>query len=285
MLFVACFSALLFALSKDHVVAIFQPKGVIAMAERNLIFTAFALMLIVVVPVYILTLFIALRYRAGNTKAKYTPTRDRDLLEEFIWWAIPCVIVSALAIVTWKSSHQLDPFQPLESANTPMTIEVVALNWKWLFIYPKEGIASVNFVEFPENTSVDFKITSGAAMNSFWIPQLGGQIYAMSGMVTHLHLDGEAGEYAGASANLSGRGFSGMHFVAKVVSRPEFDAWVSSIQLVAPSILDSYSFHELQKESVDEPVSTFRLSEYPVFDSVLDSYMAPGTMHTMNMNI
>ena len=276
------FGALLYGLTSGHTVSILQPKGIVATSERNLIFTAFALMLTVVIPVYILAFFISWWYRAGNTHATYTPTSDKNWLEEFIWWAVPCVVIFALAIITWRSSHELDPFKPLESSNAPMTIEVIALNWKWLFIYPKEGIATVNFVEFPADTPVDFKITSDAPMNSFWIPRLGGQIYAMPGMVTHLHLSGETGEYEGASANLSGKGFSGMRFIAKVVSRADFDSWALSTQF-SQNALDSYAFRQLEKDSVNEPVSYFRLSEYPVFDSTVDSYMPAQTMHDMTI--
>ena len=163
-----------------------------------------------------------------------------------------------------------------------MTIEVIALNWKWLFIYPDERIATINFVEFPANTPIDFKITADAPMNSFWIPQLAGQIYAMPGMVTHLQVEGAPGEYSGVSSNLSGKGFAGMRFVAKAVSRNEFDQWVRTVRPATPYILDEQTYAELRNDSENEPVTFFGLGSYPIFNSVVDSYMSSKNTNTMN---
>jgi len=171
-----------------HSIAVLNPQGFIANKERGLIVTITLLMLIVVIPVFALTFAIAWKYREGNTAARYSPEWDHNRWVEAVWWAVPLVLITVISMISWSSSHELDPFRPLRSANPPITIQVVALQWKWLFIYPDQNIATVNFVQFPANTPVDFQITSDAPMNSFWIPQLGGQIYAMAGMSTQLHL-------------------------------------------------------------------------------------------------
>src|SRR5688572_21939694 len=169
-------------------VAVLEPAGSIAERQRGLIIFASLLSLIVVVPVFALTFYIAWKYRASNKKAKYTPDWDHHTGIEALWWAIPLALITILSVITYKTSHELDPFRPIASDKKPLTVQVVALQWKWLFIYPEQNIASVNFVQFPEDRPVNFQITSDAPMNSFWIPQLGGQMYAMSGMNTKLHL-------------------------------------------------------------------------------------------------
>ena len=239
--------------------------------------TATLLMLIVVIPVFALTIFIAWRYRAGNKEARYTPDWDHNRLIEFSWWAIPTIIITGLAIVTWKSSHELDPFRPLSSTTPPMTIQVVAMQWKWLFIYPSQNIASVNFVQFPVNTPINFEITSDAPMNSFWIPRLGGQIYAMSGMSTHLHLMADtAGSYNGSSANISGEGFAGMKFIAKASTAADFDNWLQQMQS-SPDQLSIERYNKLAEPSVDNPPSYYALSEQNLYDELIMKYMMPGS--------
>ena len=162
-------------------------------------------------------------------KAKHAPDWEHNYIAEYCWWGVPIVIIVILAVTTWKSSHDLNPFKPIESEKKPLAIQVVALHWKWLFIYPEQGIATVNFVQFPEKTPINFEITSDAPMNSFWIPQLGGQIYAMPAMRSKLHLiANEIGSFRGVSANISGKGFAGMTFTAKSSSEEDFDAWVQS---------------------------------------------------------
>lgn len=167
---------------------ILDPKGQIAAEQKSLILTATALMLLVVIPVIVMTLVFAWKYRAGNKEAAYEPKWSHSTKIEVVVWLIPCIIIAFLATLTWKSTHKLDPYRPLESDKKAIQVQVVALNWKWLFIYPEQQIASVNELVFPADTPVSFKITSDAAMNSFFIPQLGGQIYAMAGMQTQLHL-------------------------------------------------------------------------------------------------
>ncbi len=255
--------------------AVLTPKGVIAQQERDLIMFASILALTVVIPVFALTFGIAWRYREGNTKAKYTPDWDHHRVIEAIWWLIPLTLITILSVVTWKTSHDLDPFKPLVSDQKPITIQVVALQWKWLFIYPEQNIAMVNFVQFPKNTPIDFEITSDAPMNSFWIPQLGGQIYAMSGMSTHLHLmASEAGDFYGSSANISGAGFAGMHFVARASSDDEFTQWVGSISRDSLS-LNAGEYTNLAKPSRDNPPVFYSAVEDGLYNQVIMKYMAP----------
>jgi cytochrome o ubiquinol oxidase subunit 2 len=173
-----------------------NPKGAIGVEQRTLIITAIALMLIVVVPVIFMAFAFAWKYRASNKDAKYSPNWSHSNKIEAVVWTIPIIIIAILGTITWKTTHELDPFKPIVTDKKPMTIEVVSLDWKWLFIYPEQGIATVNELAFPKDVPVEFKITSNSVMNSFFIPQLGGQIYAMAGMQTKLHLIGnEAGKY------------------------------------------------------------------------------------------
>jgi cytochrome o ubiquinol oxidase subunit 2 len=186
------------------------------------------------------------------------------------------VIIAILAVTTWKSSHELNPFKPLVTGKKPLSIQVVALTWKWLFIYPEQGIATVNFVQFPKNTPINFEITSDAPMNSFWIPQLGGQIYCMPAMRSKLHLIAEeAGDFMGVSANLSGKGFSGMKFTAKSCEESEFSQWVGSVSGSGKQ-LDMQGYRQLAMPSEYHPVEYYTLAQPDLFDRVLMQYMSPN---------
>lgn len=260
-------------------IAILNPKGAIASQQRDLIVAATLLMLIVVVPVFILTFAIAWKYRATNTKARYSPNWDHSRKLETLWWAVPCAIIAVLAVITWQSSHALDPYKPLDMAAKPITIEVVALPWKWLFIYPEQDIATVNFVRFPEDRPVNFRITADAPMNSFWIPQLGGQVYAMAGMETKLHLVAdEPGVYRGGSANLSGEGFADMDFEAKATTQAEFDEWVALVKK-SPHPLDAARYQSLAAPSKNHPIMSYSTRDADLYDKVIMKYMTPGMQH------
>jgi cytochrome o ubiquinol oxidase subunit 2 len=261
---------------KTSNIAVLEPKGIIGAKEKHLIITSSELMLIVVIPVLILTLVFAWRYREGNLKAKHTPDWEHNSIAEYCWWGVPLVIISILAVITYKSSHELNPFKPLESDKKPVTIQVVALQWKWLFIYPEQGVASVNYVAFPVNTPVNFEVTSDAPMNSFWIPQLGGQIYAMPAMRSKLHLmANEPGSFRGLSSNISGKGFAGMTFTAFAGSDQEFDDWISRAQQSAKK-MDIQEYNALVEPSENNPVETYILTDKNLFDEVLMKYMAPA---------
>lgn len=253
---------------------ILSPKGDIGAQEKTLLLTALGLMLLIVVPVIFMTLYFAWKYRASNTDAEYLPKWSHSTRIEVVVWTIPCIIIVILAVLTWKSSHELDPYRPLESTAKPVTIEVVSLDWKWLFIYPEYGIATVNQIAFPVNTPVNFRITSQSVMNSFFIPQLGSQIYSMAGMETKLHLNAfEEGDYAGLSANYSGGGFSGMRFRALAMSQQGFEDWISKAK-AAKQTLTPEVYAELTKPSEHNPVALY--SDVPVgmFDFIVHNQMS-----------
>jgi cytochrome o ubiquinol oxidase subunit 2 len=252
---------------------LFDPKGDIGVQEKNLILIALGLMLLVVIPVIALTLYFAWRYRESNTKAKYAPTWAHSTAIEIVVWTIPCIIVATLAVLIWKTTHSLDPYKPLESNVKPVRVEVVALNWKWLFIYPDYGVASVNQLALPVDTPVDFRLTAESLMNSFFIPQLGSQVYAMSGMQTQLHLIANSeGTYAGRSSAFSGPGFSDMDFNTVVTSRGEFDAWVAHAK-ASPKALDVAAYDVLQQPSRKNAVTLYSNVAPGLFDGIVYQYM------------
>ncbi len=255
--------------------AVLNPQGSIASQQRDLIIISTLVMLVVVLPVFFLTFFIAYRYREGNTKAKYSPNMDGNRAAETIWWTVPLAIIVVLAGIIWKSSHDLDPFKPVVAQKKPITVQVVALEWKWLFIYPEYNIATVNYLQFPEDTPINFRLTSDAPMNSFWIPQLGGQIYAMAGMETQLHLLADKqGEYVGQSANLSGDGFAGMKFKTVASSEKDFELWVDAVRL-APRDLTFDEYHTLAEPSKSEPPKYYASKEKDLFKTVIAKYLSP----------
>jgi cytochrome o ubiquinol oxidase subunit 2 len=259
---------------RNNDIAVLQPRGTIGAQEKHLIILAFLLSLIVVIPVYVMLFGFAWRYREGNKKAKYQPDLSGSRLFESIWWGVPLVLITILGVVTYHSSQQLDPFKSLSSV-PPMRIQVVSLQWKWLFIYPDQNIASVNFAQLPVNTPIKFEITSDAPMNSFWIPQLGGQIYAMSGMATNLNLEAnQIGDYRGVSANISGEGFAAMHFMTRASSQASFDKWADKMRS-APNVLTAAAYQQLSKPSTNASTQDYRSVQANLFDSIVNKYEPP----------
>ena len=256
--------------------ALLNPKGMIAADEKNILIICTLLMLIIVIPVIILTFVIAWRYREGNTKAAYSPNWAHSTLLEIIWWSVPCLIVILLGIITWYSSFRLDPYKSIaEKAHKTITIQVIALEWKWLFIYPEKNIATINFIQFPVDTPIRFLITAEGPMNSFQIPQLAGQIYAMAGMQTKLHLiTNVVGDYQGMSANFSGDGFSDMKFVARASSQKEFDQWVKLVQQSSGQ-LTMQAYNQLIQPSEKHPVTYFSSANKDIFAAVVMKSMMP----------
>lgn len=264
---------------QGHTIAVLEPKGPIGEYERTLILRAVVFMLIVITPVVLLAFFIAWRYRAQNTKAAYKPNWEHSKMNELVWWAIPFEVVLVLGALTWTSTHALDPRKPIAAAEAPMVIRVVALDWKWLFIYPEERIATVNFVEFPVNRPVEFQITADAPMNSFWIPELGGQIYAMTGMVTTLHLMAdEIGDFAGGSSNYSGDGFAQMKFIARASLQEEFDKWVKAVRQ-SPRHLTAEEYNILRKPSVADAIAYYGSVDPSLYASIVAQFTDPITTH------
>lgn len=253
-------------------IPIIFPTGWVAFKERGLLFFIQALMLIVMIPVFIFTFIFSWHYRADNRKAVYDPDLTDHKIAEIIWWGLPLILVTIISIATWYKTHELDPYRPLVSDKKPLTVQVVALQWKWLFIYPEEKVAVINYLAIPEKTPIHFLITSDAPMNSFWIPDLGGQIYAMPGMQTQLHLiANEAGEFRGSSANISGEGFAGMHFITKASNEEDFLAWVNEARN-QPASLDYNLYKQLAEPSKNNPISLYRLEDDQLFKQIIKKY-------------
>jgi cytochrome o ubiquinol oxidase subunit II len=249
---------------------VLDPQGPIASQEQLLLINSTAIMLVVVVPVILATLGFAWWYRSSNARAGRSTDEGYEGRTEFVVWSIPALIVILLGGVIWIGSHQLDPRAPIPGKADPLRVEVVALDWKWLFIYPDQGIAAVNQLVVPVGTPVDFRLTSATVMNSFFIPQLGSQIYTMGGMTTHLNLmAAEAGEYPGFSANFSGDGFAWMRFTAKAVPAGDFDAWVTQVRGTG-SALDDAGYAELAKPSEAVPPTTYRAVAPNLFEYIID---------------
>jgi len=257
--------------------AVLQPHGRIAIAERDLFIDALGLMLLIVVPVIILTIVITWRYKAKNKTAKYEPDWAHSNWLEAACWTPPLIIIAILAVLTWKSSHELDPYKPIVvPGKQPLTVQVVALNWKWLFIMPKQNIASINYLEIPVNTPINFVITADAPMNSFEIPSLAGQIYAMAAMKTQLHITADqVGTYKGLSTNYSGNGFADMTFKIKAVSDDQFDLWVNTVKQL-PEKLTSDRYNQLTYNSTNNKVELFSGVKNNLFNDVVMKYMDPS---------
>ncbi|XID91190.1 ubiquinol oxidase subunit II [Paenibacillaceae bacterium WGS1546] len=255
-------------------VVVLNPKGEIGKHQLDLIVIASILCAIVLVPVLILTFYLVWKYRHRPDKpnrAKYDPTWEHSTKLEAIWWSIPIVIIAILGAVTIRYTYMLEPSKPIKHEAEPIVIQVTSLEWKWLFKYPEQGIASVNYLQFPDNVPIQFQLTSDAPMNSFWIPQLGGQIYTMSGMAMKLHLiANEPGTYMGMSANFSGKEFGKMHFEAKATSQEEFDEWVESVKRSSPP-LTVEGYEELAAPGVSN-VQTYSSIPEGLFERIVTKY-------------
>src|SRR5215469_8536774 len=249
---------------------VLDPRGPIASAERLLLINSTAIMLVVVIPVIVATLAFAWWYRAANTRATRSLDESYEGRVEFVIWSIPVLTVILLGGVIWIGSHQLDPRTPIPAKADPLRVDVVSLDWKWLFIYPDQAVASVNQLVIPVGTPVEFRLTSATVMNSFFVPQLGSQIYTMGGMITHLHLLADnPGEFPGFSAMFSGDGFAEMRFNAKAVPAGDFDAWVGQVRGSA-SALDGATYAELAKPSKAVPPTTYRSVDPKLFERIFD---------------
>lgn len=271
---------------------VLSPSGDIAAQQASLIVWSTILMLIIVVPVIVLTLLFAWRYRSSNKDATYAPDWDHSTSLELVIWAAPLAIIIALGALTWVSTHQLDPYRPLDriaegkpvpEGVEPLVVEVVAMDWKWLFFYPEEGIAVVNELAAPVDRPIKFKITATTMMNSFYIPALAGQIYAMGGMETQLHaVINEVGSYQGFSANYSGAGFNGMRFTFHGLSDADFNQWVKSAKTEGePLQRDNYK--ALEQPSTNNPVQYFSTVAPGLYDTILNRCVDPGTLCMKDM--
>ena len=265
---------------------VMNPAGDIAVQQRDLVVVSVVLMLLIIIPVMALTVFFAWKYRQSNTAAPYEPDWDHSTHLELVIWSMPLLIIICLGAVTWSSTHLLDPYRRLDriapgqaaTLNDPLVVEVVALDWKWLFIYPEYGVAAVNELVAPLDRQIRFKITGTSVMYSFYIPALAGQIYAMPGMETKLHaVINKPGKYEGFSANYSGAGFSNMRFAFHGVDQAGFDAWIAK----AKGSRDKLSrdiYLELEKPSEKVPVKLYSSVDADLYKPILNQCAQPGKM-------
>ncbi len=251
---------------------LFDPKGPVADTQMELIIITTLIMLVVVIPVTIMGVWFPHRYRKGNNKQEYTPDWEHSNVIEAVVWTIPVVIIIALGTVTYFTSYSLDPRKPIESDKDPIVVQVVAMDWKWLFIYPEQGIATINEVVIPVDTPIEFLVTSDTVMNSFFIPNLGSQIYAMSGMENRLNLlASEEGVYQGFSANYSGFGFSGMKFSTLATNSKKFSAWVANVKSAANPLTDEV-LAALRVKSKDVKPIHYSSVNPLLFNEIIEQY-------------
>lgn len=260
-------------LSSCSKMVVLNPKGPIGSEERFLIYISFALMLIVIIPVFVMAFWFAFRYRASNKKADYNPKWTDSKKVEFVIWVVPILIVAALSYLTITRTSSLDPYKPIKSNVKPVRVEVVSLDWNWLFIYPDYNIASVNELVFPEKAPLSFRLTSATVMTSFFIPQLGSQMYVMAGMKTQLNLmASDTGTFDGKNVEFSGHGYANMHFKAIATTPEQFEDWVQKVKQSKDSLSMKMYMH-VSQPNVGYPV-TFYSSVVPgLFDHIADQYM------------
>jgi cytochrome o ubiquinol oxidase subunit 2 len=247
---------------------VLDPQGPIAVAERQILFDSLGIMLAIVIPVILATLGVAFWFRASNTRATFRPDFVYSGRIEVLVWSIPLMTVLLVGGVAWVGAHDLDPRKPITSEVKPVTVQVVSLDWKWLFIYPEQGIASVNHLVIPVGTPISFELTSAGVMNSFFVPQLGSQIYTMAGMTTHLQLRADnAGSYPGLSAQFSGDGFADMIFKAEAVPSADFSQWAETARASGPT-LDAQAYADLTKPSKAVAPFTYRVVATDLFSHI-----------------
>lgn len=276
-----------FALLAGCNAVLISPSGDIAVQQRDLIYIATGLMLLVIVPVIVLTFVFAWRYRKDAQRADYDPEWHHSTQLELVIWTVPLLIIIVLGAITWISTHKLDPYRPIERLDAqralpadakPLVVEVVALDWKWLFLYPEQGIALVNEVAAPVDRPIQFKITASSVMNSFFIPALAGQVYAMPGMQTQLHaVINKPGEFDGMSANYSGAGFSGMHFKFYGLSDDGFAQWVQQVK-AGGGELSRDAYLQLEKPSERNPVQRYAMVAPDLYGAILNRCVEANKM-------
>lgn len=272
---------LLFAvLLKGADIRMLNPKGLVAQEEFKLIIFTTVVLLAIAVPTLFFLYFFAWKYRESNTKATFDPDKKHGKFFIFWLWAIPVAFMLILAPVMWIATHKLEPQKSIDSENKTLTVQVVALRWKWLFIYPEQHIATVNYVQVPVNTPVEFDLTADdTPMSSFWVPHWGGQLYAMTGMTNKLNLiPTTLGDSTGSSAEINGEGFAGMKFTARASSRQDFNTWVQHVKQL-PGVLDMVEYESLLKPSENNPPAFYSMAEADLYDKVLMKYMGSHDHH------
>jgi cytochrome o ubiquinol oxidase subunit 2 len=252
---------------------VLDPKGPIAAADRQILLNSLGIMLAIVIPVIVATLGVAFWFRASNMRARYRPDFAYSGRLELLVWSIPAMTVFLVGGVAWVGAHDVSPRKPIVSTVKPLRIQVASLDWKWLFIYPDQGVASVNRLTIPVGTPVSLELTSSGVMNSFFVPQLGSQIYTMAGMITRLNLQADqSGTYRGFSAQFSGEGFADMHFDADAVTNEKFAQWIDSVRGAGPE-LNAKTYADLAKPRAAVTPFTYRLVAPGLFNSITVSEM------------
>jgi cytochrome o ubiquinol oxidase subunit II len=256
--------------------SILAPIGPVGQAERTILLNSLAIMLAIVVPVILATLAFAWWFRASNTRARYLPKFEYSGRIELIIWSIPALVVFFLGGIAWIGSHDLDPARPLPSRQKPLEVEVVSLDWKWLFIYPDQGVASVNQLIAPVGVPLHLRITSATVLNVFFVPRLGSEIYAMNGMTSQLNLQADTpGRYPGLAAHFSGDGFSDMAFEFQAVTPTEFTSWTQSTRGTGPA-LDEAAYRQLLVQSQNVKPYTYRAVQPGLFEAIINQKLPPG---------
>jgi cytochrome o ubiquinol oxidase subunit II len=256
--------------------SISDPAGPIGAADNTIMLDSLAIMLAIIVPTIIATFGFAWWYRASNGRALYRPDWDYSGQVEMVVWGIPLLVIVLLGGVAWIGSHRLDPAQPIASSKDPIEIEAVSLDWKWLFIYPHEGVATLNKLIVPVGVPLHFSLTSASVMNVFFVPNLGTMIYTMNGMATQLNLQADkTGVFYGRSAHFSGDGFPGMEFNVDVVEAKDFSDWVTKAKS-SNEVLDEASYRQLLKQSSDVAPATFKLADAMLYSDIVSQKLPPG---------
>lgn len=254
-------------------VALFNPKGFVAQQQVSLMVLITTILLTIAIPTLVLFFYTAWKYRESNTKAIHEPNARHGKFLVASMWLVPTLFMLVLATIMWSSTHRLVPQKQIASDTKPIRIQVISMRWKWLFIYPEQNIATVNFIQIPTNTPVIFEITADdAPMSSFWIPNLGGQLYSMTGHVNKLNLMADTpGDYPGSSAEINGAGFAGMKFTTRVSNTKDFDFWVKQVKR-SPGVLDASEYESMLKPSENNPHAFYSTFEHGLYDKVVMKY-------------
>ena len=278
-----CIVALFAVLLHGKQIDVLNPSGEVANAQRNILMFTVFLSALVVVPVFTLLIFFSVKYRAGNTKARYRPEWGDNKWLEGLWWGIPIVIIGVLGTITYQTSHSLDPYKSL-SGGKPLEVQVVALRWKWLFIYPEQKVATLNYVAAPVDRPIHFSLTADAPMSAFWIPALGSQIYAMNGMESQLNLKAtKIGNYTGYTTNINGEGYAKMKFITKITSNEDFTKWTQNAAASKTS-MNQEAYKKLLQPLSEHDERTYVLGDSDMFATIIHKNMSHGSSNSGTMN-
>lgn len=278
---VSAFVVLMWWLLRGVDIPVLMPRGQVADGQQRLFIFTVVLSLVVIIPVFVMLTVFALRYREGaHPKADYKPEWDGSAKLEALWWGIPIAIIGVLSVVTWQTSHSLDPYKPIASDKKPLEVQVVALQWKWLFLYPEYEVATVNELPLPVDRPVHFSLAADAPMSAFWIPALGSQIYSMNGMDSQLNLiANKTGEYKGYNTNINGEGYAKMTFTAKVMPAVDFTSWTLTAPekaMKAGDMIDESTYKMLAKPSVISEPQTYHLMDKNLYTTIVMKHMGHG---------